>query len=62
MELINQTRTLFKTSKGDFRVNEVKDFDEAIEKVGIREAFDDIQKIHLGHFENIKNTLLEYFK
>lgn len=32
------------------------------EKIGIRETFDDIRKINLGHFENIKNTLLEYFK
>jgi tetratricopeptide (TPR) repeat protein len=35
---------------------------ERIEKIGIREVMDDIQKVHLGHFENIKNTLIEYFK
>ncbi|MFX1325172.1 MAG: hypothetical protein ACFE8N_09450 [Promethearchaeota archaeon] len=32
-----------------------------IEKVGIREVFDDLLQIHLGHFENIKNTLIKYF-
>jgi len=32
-----------------------------IEKVGIRENFDDILKLHLGHFEKIKNTLITYF-
>ncbi|MFW9942237.1 MAG: hypothetical protein ACFFFT_14455 [Candidatus Thorarchaeota archaeon] len=33
-----------------------------IEKVGIREVFDDLLKLNLGHFENIKNTLITYFK
>jgi hypothetical protein len=33
-----------------------------IEKVGIREVFDDLLKLHLGHFETIKNTLITYFK
>ncbi|MFW9874639.1 MAG: hypothetical protein ACFFG0_16150 [Candidatus Thorarchaeota archaeon] len=33
-----------------------------IEKVGIREVFDDLLKVHLGHFENIKNTLITYFQ
>ena len=33
-----------------------------IEKVGIREVFHDLLKLHLGHFENIKNTLITYFK
>ena len=33
-----------------------------IEKVGIREVFDDLLKLHLGHFEKIKNTLITYFK
>ena len=32
-----------------------------VEKVGIREVFDDLLKLHLGHFNNIKNTLLKYF-
>ncbi|MFX1327042.1 MAG: hypothetical protein ACFE91_02720 [Promethearchaeota archaeon] len=35
---------------------------ERIEKVGIKESFDDLLKIHLGHFEMIKNTLISYFK
>jgi tetratricopeptide (TPR) repeat protein len=33
-----------------------------IEQVGIREVFDDLLKLHLGHFESIKNTLITYFK
>lgn len=33
-----------------------------IEKVGIKEVFDDMLKLHLGHFEMIKNTLINYFK
>ncbi|MFX0083389.1 MAG: hypothetical protein ACFE94_16710 [Candidatus Hodarchaeota archaeon] len=33
-----------------------------IEKVGIREVFDDLLKLHLGHFESIKNTLITYFQ
>ena len=33
-----------------------------IEKVGIIEVFDDLLKLNLGHFENIKNTLITYFK
>jgi len=35
---------------------------ERIEKLGIREALDDLSKVHLGHFETIKNTLIEYFR
>ncbi len=35
---------------------------ERIEKVGIIEALDEISKVHLGHFEMIKNTLVSYFK
>ncbi|MFW9998648.1 MAG: hypothetical protein ACFE88_00895 [Candidatus Hermodarchaeota archaeon] len=35
---------------------------ERIEKLGIREALDDLSKTHLGHFESIKNTLIDYFK
>ncbi len=35
---------------------------ERIEKVGIKESFDDLLKTHLGHFELIKNTLISYFK
>ncbi|MFX0029154.1 MAG: hypothetical protein ACFE8B_08090 [Candidatus Hermodarchaeota archaeon] len=33
-----------------------------VEIVGIREVFDDLLKIHLGHFESIKNTLIRYFQ
>ena len=32
-----------------------------IQKVGIREVFDDLLKLNLGHFENIKNVLITYF-
>ncbi|MFW9784132.1 MAG: hypothetical protein ACFFFB_17760 [Candidatus Heimdallarchaeota archaeon] len=32
-----------------------------LEKVGIREVFDDLLELHLGHFDNIKNTLIKYF-
>lgn len=35
---------------------------ERIEKMGIREALTDLSKIHLGHFEMIKNTLISYFE
>lgn len=35
---------------------------ERIEKLGIREALDELKKTHLGHFELIKNTLIEYFE
>ncbi|MFX1298902.1 MAG: hypothetical protein ACFFD2_29085, partial [Promethearchaeota archaeon] len=35
---------------------------ERIEKVGIIESLDDLSKIHLGHFEMIKNTLISYFQ
>ncbi|MFX0104246.1 MAG: hypothetical protein ACFE75_01990 [Candidatus Hodarchaeota archaeon] len=35
---------------------------ERIEKLGIRESFNDLLKTHLGHFETIKNTLISYFK
>ncbi|KKK45440.1 hypothetical protein LCGC14_0813460 [marine sediment metagenome] len=34
---------------------------ERVEMVGIREVLDDLLKLHLGHFNNIKNTLLKYF-
>ncbi|MBY8991886.1 MAG: hypothetical protein KGD58_14175 [Candidatus Lokiarchaeota archaeon] len=33
-----------------------------LEKVGIREVFDDLLKLNLGHFEIIKNTLIQYFQ
>jgi hypothetical protein len=33
-----------------------------VEKVGIREVFDDLLKLNLGHFEVIKNTLIQYFQ
>jgi tetratricopeptide (TPR) repeat protein len=35
---------------------------ERIEKVGIRDVLDDLLKVHLGHFEHIKNTLINYYK
>ncbi len=58
LEDIQQNKGLLKKLKGTpyFKIT------ERIEKVGIREALDEIQKIHLGHFEDIKNTLIEYFK
>ncbi|MHA2036060.1 MAG: hypothetical protein ACW972_04695 [Promethearchaeota archaeon] len=58
MEGLQQNKALIKKLKGTpyFKIT------ERIEKVGIKETFDEIQKVHLGHFENIKNTLLEYFK
>jgi len=58
LEDIRQNKALVKKLKGTpyFKIT------ERIEKVGIREVFDEIQKVHLGHFENIKNTLIEYFK
>ena len=58
LEDIQQNKALVKKLKGTpyFKIT------ERIEKVGIRETFDDIRKVNLGHFENIKNTLVEYFK
>ena len=58
LEDIQQNKALIKKLKGTpyFKIT------ERIEKVGIREVFDEIQKVPLGHFENIKNTLLEYFQ
>ncbi len=55
---LQQNKALVKKLKGSpyFKIT------ERIEKVGIREAFDEIQKVHLGHFENIKNTLITYFQ
>ncbi len=35
---------------------------DRVEKLGIRESFDDLSKINLGHFELIKTTLISYFK
>ncbi|MFW9818849.1 MAG: hypothetical protein ACFFE5_04505 [Candidatus Thorarchaeota archaeon] len=35
---------------------------ERIEKLGIKDALEDLAKIHLGHFEMIKNTLISYFE
>ncbi|MFW9899380.1 MAG: hypothetical protein ACFFDO_09010 [Candidatus Thorarchaeota archaeon] len=34
---------------------------ERIETIGLRESLIDLSKVHLGHFEEIKNTLLTYF-
>ncbi len=58
LEDIQQNKALVKKLKGTpyFKIT------ERVEKVGIREVFDEIQKVHLGHFETIKNTLLEYFQ
>ena len=58
LEDIQQNKVFVKKLKGTpyFKIT------QRIEKVGIREAFDEIEKIHLGHFENIKNTLIEYFQ
>ena len=33
-----------------------------IEKLGIKEALDDLSKVNLGHFEMIKNTLIDFYK
>ncbi|MCK4778768.1 MAG: hypothetical protein KAT57_01210, partial [Candidatus Lokiarchaeota archaeon] len=35
---------------------------ERIQKFGIKESLDLFLKTHLGHFEMIKNTLIEYFR
>lgn len=35
---------------------------ERIQKAGIRNSLDDLLKVHLGHFEKIKNTLISYYK
>jgi tetratricopeptide (TPR) repeat protein len=58
VEDIKKNQALVKKLKGTpyFKIT------DRIEKVGIREVFDDIQKVNLGHFETIKNTLLTYFK
>ncbi|MGB5912624.1 MAG: hypothetical protein WBH31_15635 [Promethearchaeia archaeon] len=34
---------------------------EKIEELGLRETLGDLLKIHLGHFEKIKNTLISHF-
>jgi tetratricopeptide (TPR) repeat protein len=36
------------------------DIVEKIEKIGLTEALQDLLKVHLGHFEKIKNTLISY--
>ena len=33
---------------------------EKIEKIGLQEALQSLLKVHLGHFEKIKNTLINY--
>ena len=53
--------------KNKVLINEIKhspyyNITERIQKLGIREALDDLSKTHLGHFELIKNTLIDYFK
>jgi tetratricopeptide (TPR) repeat protein len=57
LEDIEKNKILVKALKGSpyFKIA------VRIEKVGIREVFDDLLKLHLGHFENIKNTLIKYF-
>ncbi len=37
------------------------DITERIEKIGIIDALGEILKVNLGHFEEIKNTLISYF-
>ena len=58
MENIEENKKLAKELKNSpyFKIA------KRIEKVGIREVFDDLLKLHLGHFESIKNTLIAYFK
>ncbi|MFX1394583.1 MAG: hypothetical protein ACFFAH_13540 [Promethearchaeota archaeon] len=34
---------------------------ERMEKVGLRESLSDLLKVHLGHFEEIKNILVSFF-
>jgi tetratricopeptide (TPR) repeat protein len=54
---IEKNKALVKKLKGSpyFQIS------ERMEKLGIREIFDDLLKTHLGHFEMIKNTLISYF-
>jgi len=33
-----------------------------VQEAGLRETLDDLLKVHLGHFEKIKNTLISYYK
>jgi hypothetical protein len=33
-----------------------------VQKAGIRDSLDELLKVHLGHFEKIKNTLVSYYK
>jgi hypothetical protein len=58
LENIAKNKTLVKEMKNSPYYN----IAERISKVGILEALDDISKIHLGHFEMIKNTLISYFR
>ncbi|MFX1390797.1 MAG: hypothetical protein ACFE9Z_12105 [Promethearchaeota archaeon] len=57
LENIGKNKALVKEMKNSpyYRIS------DRIGKVGILEALDDISKIHLGHFEMIKNTLISYF-
>jgi len=34
---------------------------ESIKKIGLQESLNKLLKVHLGHFEEIKNTLISYF-
>jgi len=58
MENIEENKKLAKELKNSSYFKIAK----RIEKVGIREVFDDLLKLNLGHFENIKNTLITFFK
>ncbi|MFX1376954.1 MAG: hypothetical protein ACFFA0_14205 [Promethearchaeota archaeon] len=58
LENIQENKNLVKELKDSpyFKIS------RRIEKVGIREVFDDLLKLHLGHFESIKNTLITYYQ
>jgi len=58
LEGVNENKALIKKLKKSpyFEIT------ERIENLGIREGFEDLLKVNLGHFERIKNTLISYFK
>ncbi len=57
LEDLEKNKALVKELRGSpyFKIT------ERIEKLGIRETFDALSKMHLGHFELIKNTLISFF-
>ncbi|KKN08580.1 hypothetical protein LCGC14_1055230, partial [marine sediment metagenome] len=57
LEDLEKNKALVKELRGSpyFKIT------ERIEKLGIRETFDALLKMHLGHFEVIKNTLISFF-